>query len=108
MTPPAHSIVVFGSINADLVLPVTRIVTEGETILAASTPQWSLGGKGANQATAARLAGANVTFVGCVGDDDHGLLVERALRNEHVSVRLRRVAAAGPLRGVPPSATFPS
>tara|TARA_B100002049_G_scaffold97800_1_gene72207 strand:- start:10016 stop:10960 length:945 start_codon:yes stop_codon:yes gene_type:complete len=94
MTPPAHSIVVFGSINADLVLPVTRIVTEGETILAASTPQWSLGGKGANQATAARLAGANVTFVGCVGDDDHGLLVERALRNEHVSVRLRRVAEA--------------
>ena len=35
----------------------------------------SIGGKGANQATAARRAGADVTFLSAIGEDAHGALI---------------------------------
>jgi len=57
-----------GSVNMDLGLDVDTLPHPGETVLAASfrsTP----GGKGANQAVAAARAGAQVQFVGAVGDD---------------------------------------
>ncbi len=64
-------IVVIGSSNTDLVIRVPRIPRPGETIIgsAFSTMQ---GGKGANQAIAARKAGADVTFIARVGDDSLG------------------------------------
>lgn len=63
-------IVVVGSINADLNLRVERHPGPGETLIGADgsvTP----GGKGANQAVAARRLGAEVRMVGAVGDDAH-------------------------------------
>lgn len=57
-----------GSVNMDLGFDVDALPRPGETVLAASfrsTP----GGKGANQAVAAARAGAQVHFVGAVGDD---------------------------------------
>ncbi|MCU4181487.1 ribokinase [Bosea sp. BH3] len=64
-------IVVFGSINIDLVTPVERLPGAGETVLG---PGYSVhpGGKGANQALAARRAGADVALVGAVGHDGFG------------------------------------
>ncbi|MCO5090260.1 ribokinase [Bosea sp. (in: a-proteobacteria)] len=64
-------IVVFGSINIDLVTPVERLPGPGETVLG---PGYALhpGGKGANQALAARRAGADVVLVGAVGRDGFG------------------------------------
>lgn len=61
-------IVVFGSINVDLVTPVERLPGPGETVLG---PGYALhpGGKGANQALAARRAGADVVLVGATGRD---------------------------------------
>lgn len=61
-------IVVFGSINIDLVTPVDRLPGPGETVLG---PGYALhpGGKGANQALAARRAGADVVLVGATGRD---------------------------------------
>ena len=62
------SVVVFGSINLDLVTKVQHRPHPGETVLAKdfiSTP----GGKGANQALAARRMGAPVTILGAVGND---------------------------------------
>jgi ribokinase len=61
-------IVVFGSINIDLVTPVERLPGPGETVLG---PGYALhpGGKGANQALAARRAGADVVLVGATGRD---------------------------------------
>ncbi len=59
---------VVGSVNMDLGFDVDTLPCPGETVLAASfrsTP----GGKGANQAVAAARAGAQVQFVGAVGDD---------------------------------------
>jgi len=61
-------IVVFGSINLDLVARVPRLPRPGET-LCGSTLAALPGGKGANQALAARLAGADVALVGAVGRD---------------------------------------
>lgn len=64
-------IVVFGSINIDLVTPVERLPGPGETVLG---PGYALhpGGKGANQALAARRAGADVVLIGATGRDSFG------------------------------------
>ena len=61
-------IVVFGSVNIDLVVPVERLPRPGETVLG---PHYTLvpGGKGANQALAAARAGGAVHMIGRVGRD---------------------------------------
>ena len=66
------SVVVVGSVNADLSARVARIPAPGETVLATGFAR-SPGGKGGNQAVgAARAGGAAVTFVGAVGTDADG------------------------------------
>jgi len=71
------SILVFGSLNMDLVAHTPHLPQPGETILGSSfltTP----GGKGANQAVAAAKLGIPTQMVGRVGNDSFGqeLLVE--------------------------------
>lgn len=61
-------IVVFGSINLDLVARTERLPHPGETIAGLSFAMFP-GGKGANQALAARRAGADVAMAGAVGTD---------------------------------------
>ncbi|OBH44086.1 ribokinase [Mycobacterium mantenii] len=57
-----------GSVNLDLSLGVDALPRPGETVLASSLTH-APGGKGGNQAVAAARAGAQVQFVGAVGDD---------------------------------------
>lgn len=64
-------ITIFGSINVDLVCRVAKSPLPGETVMG-SDYQLIPGGKGANQALAARRAGADVRLVGAIGDDDIG------------------------------------
>lgn len=59
---------VIGSINVDLFAHVARHPVPGETVLGTGGER-APGGKGANQALAARLQGAEVRLVGAVGDD---------------------------------------
>lgn len=59
---------VVGSVNMDLGFEVETLPRPGETALAMSMRS-APGGKGANQAVAAARAGADVQFVGAVGDD---------------------------------------
>lgn len=68
---PPSQLAVVGSINADLVVRVERHPAPGETVLATASAGHELlaGGKGANQAVAAALLGADVAFVGAVGSD---------------------------------------
>jgi len=66
-------IVVFGSINVDLVIRTETLPRPGETVLAPSYCAVA-GGKGANQAVAAARAGAPVRMVGRVGDDGFAAL----------------------------------
>lgn len=64
----AGRVVVLGSVNLDVVTEVDAFPTPGETIIARATRR-NVGGKGANQAVAAHLLGADVTLVARVGDD---------------------------------------
>src|SRR5271163_661241 len=59
---------VVGSVNIDIGFDVDTLPRPGETALAASVRS-TPGGKGGNQAVAAARAGAQVQFVGAVGDD---------------------------------------
>lgn len=63
-------ITVFGSINLDLVVSLPRLPAPGETIVGPDHQSFA-GGKGANQALAARRAGARVRMIGAVGQDTH-------------------------------------
>lgn len=65
---PMAAVCVVGSVNLDLSLGVDALPRPGETVLASSLTQ-APGGKGGNQAVAAARAGAQVQFVGAVGDD---------------------------------------
>jgi ribokinase len=64
-------VVVFGSINIDVVTQCVRHPKAGETIIATGVNHYH-GGKGANQAVAAARLGARVKLVGTVGRDLSG------------------------------------
>jgi ribokinase len=64
-------VLVVGGINADLVIETSRRPGPGETVLG-SAYVLGYGGKGANQAVAAAVAGVAVAMVGAVGADEWG------------------------------------
>jgi ribokinase len=83
-------VVVFGSINLDLIFNLPHIPNSGETVLGPST-RIEPGGKGANQAVAAARDGADTIMAGAVG---HDVLAETALRLlRDAGVNLDRIAA---------------
>lgn len=76
-------IVVVGSINMDLVYEVPSIVKEGQTIQTTDHHLF-FGGKGSNQAMTAAQLGADVAFVGSVGEDGYGQQAIFNLEGQHV------------------------
>ncbi|GAA2298473.1 ribokinase [Nonomuraea roseoviolacea subsp. roseoviolacea] len=87
-------LVVVGSLNMDLTVPVTRLPGRGETVAGAAVVR-AAGGKGANQAVAAARLGARVRLVGQVGDDALGRELLAAVAGEGVDVSgVRQVPAA--------------
>ncbi len=80
-------LLIVGSLNMDLmVFGVPKIPEYGES-LKCTDYQYCNGGKGANQAIAAAMQGADVTMVGRVGDDTNGRILKRSLRKHGVDVR---------------------
>jgi ribokinase len=79
-------ITVIGSINMDLVVQVDRMPKSGET-LAGVDFHLIPGGKGANQAVAARRAGAQTRIVGCVGEDAFGAVLLDSLNEAGVDTK---------------------
>lgn len=75
------SVIVVGSVNLDLVATCPRLPRPGETLTATDFARYP-GGKGANQALAARRAGAGVGLVAAVGKepqaDEATLLLRRS------------------------------
>jgi len=63
------SVTVVGSVNLDLVMRVPRLPVAGETVTDGRFSRHP-GGKGANQALAARRLGATVSLVAAVGNDE--------------------------------------
>ncbi|WEJ58553.1 ribokinase [Devosia sp. FJ2-5-3] len=86
-------ITVFGSTNLDQVGTVTRLPKPGETV-AGGTFSMAPGGKGANQALAARRAGAEVRHVSAVGDDAFADMALALLRDGGVDLSDMRKAEA--------------
>jgi len=85
MRPP--SIVVIGSTNTDLTVVAERLPGPGETVLGGDLIRAG-GGKGANQAVAAARAGARVSFVGRVGEDDFGEATRERMQQEGIDTAL--------------------
>lgn len=80
MTDP---IVVVGSANLDIVVPVPHHPARGETVLGGDHARVP-GGKGANQAVAASRLGGSVAFIGRVGTDAAGEELRSSLLNSGV------------------------
>jgi ribokinase len=95
MTP---RITIVGSINIDLVFRTPRMPMLGETISGDGFRQVA-GGKGANQAVAAARQGADVAFVGAVGDDEFGRAALAGLRGNRIDIE-RVSTIAGVATGV--------
>jgi ribokinase len=84
------SVVVVGSLNLDIVVPVPHHPSPGETVLGGVSFR-NPGGKGANQAVAAARLGRRVAMVGNVGGDDAGGVLTESLEREGVDVANVRV-----------------
>ncbi|ULM97202.1 ribokinase [Peribacillus frigoritolerans] len=79
-------IAVVGSSSMDLVVTSGKRPMAGETVLGESFITVP-GGKGANQAVAAARLGAEVSMVGCVGDDVYGEIILDNLKKNHVNTK---------------------
>jgi ribokinase len=85
VTASISRVLVVGSANIDFTVAVSRLPEPGETV-SEGTLLVNHGGKGANQAVAARRLGAEVRFVGCVGEDASGRAIRDALAAEGIGV----------------------
>jgi ribokinase len=90
--PP--SLTVVGSVNLDLVARSERLPRAGETLTDATFERHP-GGKGANQAVAAARLGAQVHFVGAVGEDDFAEPALAGLRDAGVELELAQGSTTG-------------
>lgn len=79
------AVLVFGSLNADLVIRADRLPREGETLAGGDLSVYP-GGKGANQAYAAARLGARTAMFGAVGRDVFGDLLLESLQGAGVDV----------------------
>ncbi|VTU09194.1 ribokinase [Actinobacillus indolicus] len=78
-----NKLCVLGSINVDHVIRVPYFPKAGET-LTGYDYQIAYGGKGANQAVAAARCGANVSFIGAIGDDQIGQTMKQAFEQDGI------------------------
>ena len=78
-------ILVVGSFMMDLIATTERAPKAGETVKGLRF-QSAPGGKGANQAVQCARLGADVTMIGCVGDDAFGKIMLDTARNSGVDV----------------------
>jgi ribokinase len=78
-------IIVAGSMNMDMVVKTSHIPQPGETVLG-GTFFMNPGGKGANQAIAVARLGAEVAFIGKIGDDIFGRQSSQLFEDEGVDI----------------------
>ncbi|WP_115947085.1 PfkB family carbohydrate kinase [Ectopseudomonas oleovorans] len=89
------NILVTGSLHYDIVLDAHHRPEKGETVMGTAC-DYKFGGKGGNQAIAAAQAGAQVKFIGAVGEDDQGRFLIRHLEEAGVDASAVQV-----VQGIP-------
>lgn len=85
-----NKLTVVGSINLDTTIRMKRLPKPGETVHSYETFS-SGGGKGANQAIAARRSLAETYFIGAVGKDDSGEMLMDLLAQDGVDTQGIRI-----------------
>src|SRR5262249_5996701 len=88
-------VVVLGSSNTDMTVRLPQLPRPGETRLGGAFAMGP-GGKGANQAVAARRAGAEVRFVAAVGDDSLGQQALQHYQQEGIKTEYVRTVSGTP------------
>ena len=76
-------LIIFGNACADVTYHLASLPQAGETVVATRITR-DLGGKGLNQAIAARRGGARLRFIGPVGDDETARAIRSALLAESI------------------------
>lgn len=76
---------VIGSINMDMIISVDSMPKVGETIFN-NDFKLANGGKGANQAVAAKRLGNDVYMISKVGKDAYGSEILKSLKNEQINI----------------------
>lgn len=94
----SNKLTVLGSINADHVISVPHFAKPGETLTGYGY-HINYGGKGANQAVAAARLGAQVSLIGCIGDDDIGREMKRAFEKDGIDTQAI-VSVSGETTGI--------
>jgi ribokinase len=92
MAEEASALLVFGSVNQDIVLRVAEFPEPGQTVTALTVSR-ATGGKGANQAVAAALQGTVTRMIGAIGDDSGGTAAKASLESAGVDTAQLRVCA---------------
>lgn len=90
-----YSVVVVGSLHHDIMVKAARLPVTGETL---AGQHWyaKFGGKGGNQALAARQAGASVRMVGAIGCDSFGDFLIDTLESHGVATNnIERLGTIG-------------
>ena len=77
------SVVVFGSLNLDLVAYAQVLPTLGQTVTGEKLLRFP-GGKGLNQAIAAKRSGSQVKMIGALGADVEGEFLRQILNEEEI------------------------
>lgn len=90
-----HNITIVGSVNLDLVVRCDQLPAAGETVLGDGFAKHP-GGKGANQALAARRLGADVGLIACVGEDEEAAAALALLQAEGVDLTRCRAVPGTP------------
>ena len=76
---------VIGSINMDMIISVDSMPKVGETIFS-NNFRLAHGGKGANQAVAAKRLGNDVYMISKIGKDAYGTEILENLKNENINI----------------------
>ena len=82
-------ILVVGSISIDNTIFTKQLPSAGTTTIADSYFN-NIGGKGANQACASLFLGGDVSFIGAIGKDHNGDIIESFLKEQGLKTRLKR------------------
>lgn len=90
------TVLVFGSLNLDLVAYADNLPTLGQTVTGEKLLRFP-GGKGLNQAIAASRSGSKVLMVGCLGQDSEGDFLNQVLLDEKIDSRFisRQIVQTG-------------